>query len=172
MTDPLQNQTVYIRNFTDITRARVYQGSAIGTPLREYAIEYLTDVNEGSAVSLPTSIVTRLENGLVSKKEFTYDEATFDFYQCVMDQPFFCTQDNSLIVNVGVSTSRGNVLTAKEYDWGQGAPGSLLRTTTNEYLHDANSNYASANIVSKIIRQTVTDGSVRGCLPTIRSPAC
>ncbi len=164
MTDPLQNQTVYIRNDIgggnpNITRARVYQGSAAGTPLREYTIDYLTDANEGSAVSLPTSIVTSLENGLVSKKEFTYDVATFDFYQCVMDQPFFCTQDNSLVLNIPVSTSRGNVLTEKEYDWGQGAPGALLRTTTNEYLHDANSNYANANIVSKITRQTVTDGS-------------
>jgi YD repeat-containing protein len=47
----------------------------------------------------------------------------------------------------------------KEYDWGQNTPGALLRTTTNEYLHNSNANYINPNIIDKIIRQTVTDSS-------------
>lgn len=160
VTDPQQNQTVYVRTGTssgpNVTRVRIYQGAPAGMPLREYVIDYLSDPN-GSSLSLPTSITTTLENGLVSRKEFTYDEAAFDHLQCIMDQPFFCTQDNSLIHNMTVLTTRGNVLSVKEYDWGQGVPGPLLRTTTNDYLHDANSLYIAPNIVSRIIRQTVLD---------------
>src|SRR5262249_40499604 len=86
VTDPLQNQTVYLRNdlgdgngTTGITRVRVFQGAATGTALREYTLGYQVDPDPGASMSLPTSIVTRLQNGLVSEKDFVYDSASFDY---------------------------------------------------------------------------------------------
>jgi hypothetical protein len=77
----------------------------------------------------------------------------------------FCAQDPSFIVQGQVAFSYGNVLTTKEYAYGQGAPGPLLRTTTNKYLVDTNDNpataakYSALNIASNVIRQTIADGS-------------
>jgi RHS repeat-associated protein len=161
VTDPQQNQSVYAflpGSAAGITHARIYQGAATGTPLREYAIDYFLDVNPGSVVSLPKSITTTLDNGLVSQKTFTYDQESFDFLECTQ-APWQCAQDPTQIRNLGTTTSNGNVLTIKEYGFGEGAPGRLIRTTTNEYLHNANANYLAPNIVDKIIRQTITDGS-------------
>jgi RHS repeat-associated protein len=161
VTDPQQDQSVYAYlggSPTGVTHARIYQGAATGTALREYAIDYLSDVNQGNEVSLPTSITTTLDNGFVSQKTFTYDQESFDFVECPQS-PWQCAQDLTLIQNLGTTTSNGNVLTINEYGFGKGAPGTLIRTTTNEYLHNANANYLAPNIVDSIIRQTITDGS-------------
>jgi RHS repeat-associated protein len=58
--------------------------------------------------------------------------------------------------------SYGNLLTLKEHDWGTGAPGSVLRTTTWTYLNS--SPYISANILNRPTRVTIADsgGTVRG----------
>src|SRR5262249_61414503 len=57
------------------------------------------------------------------------------------------------------TTSRGNVTEIREYDWGQGAPGPLIRRTDKTYLHNANSNYLTLNIVDKVLQETIYDGS-------------
>lgn len=48
----------------------------------------------------------------------------------------------------------GNLLTMGEYDWGTGAPGSLLRTTTNTYMSPG-----STNLASFLASQIVQDGN-------------
>src|SRR5207302_10443395 len=53
----------------------------------------------------------------------------------------------------------GNVSEFREYDWGQGAPGSLIRRTDNLYALNTNSNYLTRNIVNKVTQQTVYDAS-------------
>src|SRR5579859_3079009 len=165
VTDPVQNQTVYCESILGKTyKVSIYQGAATGTPLRQYFIDFWS--NDNDEIVLPTSITTKLNNGLVSKKEFTYDLATFDYTQCVADAPWECAEQSDLYIrNVQLQTPRGNVITMKEYDWGQGTPGPLLRTTTNKYLHEPGDNpstatqYAAQNIVSKIIQQTITDAN-------------
>jgi len=58
------------------------------------------------------------------------------------------------------SATRGNVIEMREFDWGAGAPGPLLRRTKNTYLHDSNSNYLTYNIVNKVLTQTICNGTV------------
>jgi len=54
----------------------------------------------------------------------------------------------------------------REYDWGQGSPGGLIRRTKKTYLHDPNANpstastYLSLNIVNKVLTDTICDGVV------------
>jgi RHS repeat-associated protein len=57
------------------------------------------------------------------------------------------------------TTSRGNVTEIREYDWGQGAPGALVRKTDKTYLHNSNSTYLTYNIVNKVLQDTIYDGS-------------
>jgi YD repeat-containing protein len=94
-------------------------------------------------VLAPLSINVTLENGLVSRTEFDYAPT-----------------------NLGAITTPGtNVIARRQYDWGSGSPGPLLRTTTNTYLHDANPNYlvdtggVVHNIADKIVTQTIADGA-------------
>jgi YD repeat-containing protein len=143
---------------------------------------------------LMTSLMTTLENGQVSLKKYEYDLFGFPY------QPFNCGDMGSgfftcdllsgggnTIVNGASFTpapptflppppyfpgSHGNVTSIKEYDWGQGVPGPLVRQTIRKYLHDQDPNYfASAtsnstvgriirNVVNRVTDQTIYDGSV------------
>jgi RHS repeat-associated protein len=154
ITDPANNQAVYNSQSGDITLAQIYQGSAVGTPLRQYAIDYQggTSPTGNDIGGVPIRITTTLDNGQVSKKEFDYEWFTFTYTQC-SDSYGGCTPGT-----IG-STSRGNVTEIREYDWGSGASGPLMRRTDNSYLHNSNSTYLTYNIVNKIISQTVYDGS-------------
>jgi RHS repeat-associated protein len=53
--------------------------------------------------------------------------------------------------------SNGNLLSLSEYDYGSGAPGSVLRTTTNTYL--STSAYTSLNILNRVITKTIADST-------------
>jgi RHS repeat-associated protein len=53
--------------------------------------------------------------------------------------------------------SNGNLLTSKEHDWGQGAPGPVLRSTTLGYLSE--SAYTTVNILNRLQDETVQDAS-------------
>lgn len=67
-------------------------------------------------------------------------------------------EDNSTQSEIETSyDSNGNLLTLKEHDFGSGAPGSILRTTTNTYL--STSAYTNLNIVNRSTRQTIADSS-------------
>jgi len=63
----------------------------------------------------------------------------------------------------GTTTSRGNVLSTLEYDWGPGAPGPLLRRTVYTYLHDSNSNYITKHILDRVSSKTVYDSTSNQC---------
>jgi RHS repeat-associated protein len=53
--------------------------------------------------------------------------------------------------------SNGNLQSSVEHDWGQGAPGVPLRSTTLTYLPGAT--YAAANIINRVQDKLVKDGS-------------
>ena len=55
----------------------------------------------------------------------------------------------------------GNVVTEKEYDWGQGAPGPLLRETDTTYQWQSNSAYLTAQLIDLPASVIVKDAS--GC---------
>lgn len=54
----------------------------------------------------------------------------------------------------------GNLLTLKEYDYGDGGPGPLVRTSDFEYLADAS--YVAKNLQNRVTRVTVHDGDSDG----------
>src|SRR5262249_27260121 len=62
----------------------------------------------------------------------------------------------------------GNITRRDEYDFGTGAPGSLLRYTTYTYLHDSSSAYAgtSVNILDRLTSQTTCNSAGTFCAQT------
>src|SRR5262249_27232343 len=53
----------------------------------------------------------------------------------------------------------GNVVVEKEYDWGQGAPGPLLKETDTTYQWQVNSNYLTSRLVDLPALVIIKDGS-------------
>jgi RHS repeat-associated protein len=165
VTDPLLNQQAYDTDHGSVTSARSYNGSATGTPLRRYDVLYSVlhgyrSIDETGG--LPTRITTTLDNGFVSKTEYDYDSVNYPYQTC--GDPIGCGING---IDTGTAaTSRGNVTGIREYDWGQGAPGSLLRRTKKTYLHDPNANpstaanYVAVNIVDKVLTETICNGTV------------
>jgi len=164
VTDPLGNQSVYAAMQGNLTSASVYQGPAsAGMLLRQYSITY-SDLNYptsgGTLPSLwfPTKLVTQLENGQISEKDFQYDTLSYPFTEC--PDPTNCATFGPITFNK--TTSRGNVTDNWEYDWGaagSGTHGPLLRHTHRDYLHDSTPAYATANIVNKVLHSIVYDGA-------------
>ena len=155
VTDPLNNQTVYLVGEGVTAAAMIYQGSAVGTPLRTYTVTY-TDMNlSTSNLWLPTKVTTKLDNNQVSETDYQYDSFTYTNYSCVTYS--LCSQNGP--VGSTDSTSRGNVTDLKQYDWGNGSRGPLLREEKKTYLHDSNTNYLNANIVDKVLLDTIYNGS-------------
>jgi RHS repeat-associated protein len=52
-----------------------------------------------------------------------------------------------------------NPMEQREYDWGTGAPGSLVRRTDYDYLHRHNSSYLNVNIADRPTSKIVYDGA-------------
>lgn len=67
--------------------------------------------------------------------------------------------DTYTLPGMSLSFSGGNVMEKREYGWGSGTPGAILRRTTNNYLHLANSAYLGKNIVDRPISTVVYDSS-------------
>jgi RHS repeat-associated protein len=169
--DATSHQEVITAGNGVVTDAKIYAGTATGTPLREFAIQYNADVDImfdtcyheyapgemplGQATGLrPIQITTTLENGLSSIKTYTYDTLTFTRHT------HHC---NTAMAATTYTTSRGNVLESDEYDWAPtGTTGALLRRITHTYFNDTASNasaYVAANIVDKIASTIVYNGS-------------
>ena len=167
VTDPLNQQSVYALKNGNVTQAKIYNGAATGTPLRQYDITYADygnpySIGEGD-LFLPSVVQTTLDNGLVSKKEFDYNDiATYSWSECDESDPLTgCPTDGNgnLFVDTE-SAPRGNVTEMREYDWGSGSPGPLVRRTKYTYLHNSNSNYLTYHIVDKVLTQTICNGVV------------
>jgi RHS repeat-associated protein len=151
VTDPVGNQSIYYAEGGETLQANIYQGPATGSRLRQYNVTYTT---YGDGSSLPTVVTTTLENGLVNKTVYSYDNLTYTITSCPSD--FTCQQSGP--VSGPQSTSRGNVLEIDSYDWGPGNPGPLLRKIVKTYLHDSNTAYVAPNIVDKVLTSTIYDG--------------
>jgi RHS repeat-associated protein len=147
VTDPLSNQAVHtftsfgtpISCFGFETLAQYYQGSnTAGTLLKTVQTDY-ENIGAGNPVymspgALPIRVTTTWPNNQVTKVETDYDS------QC---QGSPC----------------GNVIARREYDYGNGAPGSLLRTTAYQYEAFINSTYLANNLLSLPSSVQATNGS-------------
>lgn len=59
----------------------------------------------------------------------------------------------------GGTTTWSNIIEQREYDWGIGAPGPLIRRTDFNYLHLQNSSYRNVNIADRPTSETVYDAA-------------
>jgi RHS repeat-associated protein len=67
-------------------------------------------------------------------------------------------EDNSTQSEIETSyDTYGNLLSLKEHDYGTGAPGSVLRTTTYTYLNS--SAYTNLNIMNRVTEKSVADST-------------
>jgi RHS repeat-associated protein len=157
VTDPLGNDTVH--TFSDLNnscsfyevKTDVYQGSQSGGKLlktvsTDYSWAINTNFPNTSLSPAPVINVVPIRkaiswpNGQARKTEFSYDSG-FTF-------------------NSGASTGiYGKETVRKEFDYGAGAAGALLKSTLTSYLWQANSQYLTYNVLNVPSAVTVQDGS-------------
>jgi RHS repeat-associated protein len=158
VTDPFGNDTVHVFTAFDSpnvgsggcgfyeTSTQEYQGSKSPEHLlRQVDTSYAsasiaTDgsgVGTGLANVVPISIKTTVyPSGKVSLVTKTYDTGLG------ANAPIF-----------------GNVVSEKIYDWGQGAPGPLLRETDTSYVWQSDARYLAAHLVDLPASVVIKDGS-------------
>ena len=155
VTDPLSNDTVHVFTALDgtsagdcgfyETRTQSYQGTGGSRQLLKqvdttystafYGIEVSVGSGMGSVV--PTSIQTTIyPSGKVSLVQKTYAPPP------ATGQPI-----------------SGAVATEKVFDWGQGAPGALLRETDTTYQWQVNNAYLTAHLIDLPASVITKDGS-------------
>ena len=114
------------------------------TAARTYDTSLINPVTGGIGFVRPSSATTNIPGpagNLVSKSEATFDTFTYSYR------------------GTNYTGSRGNVLTSKQYAYGSGTPGSLLRQQVFAYLHDSNSNYLNKHIVNRVTNAQTKDAA-------------
>jgi RHS repeat-associated protein len=164
VTDPVGNQEVHTMTGLNgscryyETTAQKYQGtSSSGTLLQTVATNYsfnqdpytVTEpVYSSSVVNVvPTTITTTWPNGKTKKVTKSYDSG-FSYY------------------DAGSPGLYGKVVSESEYDYGAGASGGLLKTTTNAYEFQSNSSYQTANLINLPASIKIANGSSYSCAET------
>jgi RHS repeat-associated protein len=153
VTDANANDTVHI--FGDLdgncslyeTQTKYYAGSfSTGTLQKTVITDYTSTRNPFGANMTPPSAI----NVLPIRKTTIWPNGQTAKVETVPDSNF---------KSGSYSFSYGDALSVSEYDYGNGSPGALLRTTTNTYLPFTNSSYLSANLLDLGSSSIITNGS-------------
>ena len=160
ITDPLGNQSVHV--ITGLagtgslyeTQAKYYQGSSTtGTLLKTVNTDYSWQFYPLGGVQtscqnvisvVPIRVTTTWPNGQVTKQETDYDSG------------FTGTPTSS--GGKSETAVYGQVVAKREYDYGNGGSGALLRQTKTSYIWP-NSNYLAQNLLAYPSSTQVLDGS-------------
>jgi Bacterial EndoU nuclease len=152
ITDPNGNDEVHVFSVISLNNAKSpntvevqvnnYKGSsASGTLLKQVVTDYTGEpdaIEPQLLVNLrPIRKTITLDNGLVAKTETDYE--TFS-------------------IAAGAAT-RLNPIEVREFAYGTGSPGALMRKTDYTYLHNNNSSYATLNIVDRVASTTAYAGN-------------
>jgi RHS repeat-associated protein len=166
VTDPLGNVTIYQFSGSmysgpyEMSRA-IYQGSS--TLLKTINTTY--GPVPGLGVASKTTI---LANGLQSKIEWDNDPSYHEYIYCAPEtRPWQTVQSNSPCgtgAQVDTLIYPYNITEQREYGWGQGAPGSLMRKTDYTWLqtnpvNGADYDAPQLHILDRKTGETVYDGS-------------
>jgi len=150
-----RSQTVYYYVGTDSLSRIEYWSGVGGSLLKAYDMTYggttPPSVQSGSLQPRLTSIKTTLYSGtsnVVSMKEFEYDDFIYMYNsidcnneaQCDMGMFAGKVAGNPEPLSQWEYTSN-NVVTTREYDWGVGKPGSLIRQTLRRYAYQSDYRY-------------------------------
>jgi RHS repeat-associated protein len=173
VTSPLGDDTVHqITGFYGgpslfETQTRSYQGSqSSGTLLKTVNTDYTYssnpfdelgfNTNPPTAINVaPIRVTTILPNGLTTKEETDRDSA-FTFRD-----PLWGTTPNGVLNSATYPGTLGTIPARREFDYGSGSAGNLLRQTFTTYLWQGNSAYLSANLLDLPATVIVKDGG--GC---------
>jgi RHS repeat-associated protein len=126
-----------------------YQGTAAsGKLLRTIKKDYLAETDPGLADSTP--------HGTINARLIRTTTILGDAAQT---QTKTETDYETLTASDGTPYTFLNPIEQREFAYGSGTPGALLRRTVSTYLHTGNQNYLSRNIVHRMLSTTVYDGS-------------
>jgi RHS repeat-associated protein len=160
VTDPLGNDEVHL--FSGISgptgfsfgtyekEVQSWQGSSAsgagGTLLKRIVNQYAAegDPTPFTQTAANVRIIqqdTTLENGLTRRTQTDYETFSATFQGAAYTATYM------------------NPTAQREYDFGAGTPGPLLRNTTYSYLHTGNQAYINANIVDRVTLTSVANGS-------------
>jgi RHS repeat-associated protein len=140
VTNPLGNDEVHTFTLFDTwreTQYQFYQGSRTSGSLLKTITTDWTPASTNSV--FPIRSTTILANGSTSKVEQDYDQL--------------------LQWGNGTSSSYGNVIAERAYDFGSGASGPLLKTTTTNYQAFNNTTYLTKNLLNIPTNVSIYDGS-------------
>jgi YD repeat-containing protein len=163
VTDPLNNDTTY-QCATDqaytscvFSDVKYYNGTGSSRALLE-TVHTDWYSYSGSHTTEPHVITTILnDTGLVAQIQT-------DWEQIAEPQTMF----GPWLVGGNFTLPTGNKTEVREYDYGQGSPGPLLRTTDYRYLHQDNpSTYVPLNIYDRLTAVTVSGST--GTTQTVNS---
>jgi RHS repeat-associated protein len=158
--DPVNNKMVFTENLAPInltsTGSNIKQyydssGNLLQTVQTDFnaavsPLEWAPDLNNQLRVVdgyLPIRVTTTLNpSNQVKKVETDWDSVSV-------------TQGNGTVTTISIQ----NPLETREYDFGSGSPGPLLRRTTDTYLHQNNSTYLAKNLLSLKSSEIIHDGS-------------
>lgn len=145
VTDPLGNDTAHsfppAGSITAPEPAGLYEVKAVyyqGSTAQNNVLKTVntTYIYQGSG-AFPQTVTVTLNNGQTSEKALSYATVS--------------TSDGSTYVN--------KITDQKDYDYGSGAPGSLLREIETSYIFQSNSAYNNANLISLIASSSTYNGS-------------
>ena len=177
VTDPAGNDTVHTFGAPCANteqsyemETQTYQGTGSGrTLLKTESTSYSCSAFQpydspffwDAAVS-PSQTTTLWANGQENEVAYVYDSSLLKINDSVFLGSFNYSGASAFsgaysgFTNTAVTY--GLLLSKKEYDYGNGSPGPLLRTTTTNYLALNNSAYLNANLLSLPASVQVTDG--------------
>jgi RHS repeat-associated protein len=171
VTDPASNDTVH--TFSSLvantcpyyeTVTQYYQGShTSGTLLKTVNTKYqaLSSSPYMTGLGQPSQTTSSWANGQENETAYTYDSA-LTFHAPGYASP---TEFSTHIGGVQPPASYGLVETKKDYDYKNGVPTSVLRTTTTSYEALTSSNYLTNNMLALPASVAVT-GSGPGSTTT------
>ncbi|MHB8652644.1 MAG: RHS repeat protein [Terriglobia bacterium] len=162
VTDPLGNDSVYIITKIGggpspyVTQAQYYQGSHTSGTLQKTVTTDYSSISDpyvwcgGASASafnvVPIRVTTTWPGGKVSKIENDYDSG-------------FTWHDLNFNSTSTYAGTYADVTALREYDYGSGAPGPLLRQTFTNYMALVNSSYQTYNLIDLPYTVVVADGN-------------
>jgi len=166
VTDPANNDTVLAPCFSGyVCKAQYYTGpyntgTLLKTVTTQYSLAYEnpydTYTNQQTYLNvLPTSETITWPNGKTMQTTTTYDPGfTYYIYDPNLDQ-------------ADTYTAYYGVPTLKTFsDYGQGAPGTIIKQVSTSYKWQSDSNYLNANLLNLVSSTKTLNGSGIKCAET------
>jgi RHS repeat-associated protein len=169
VTDPLGQRTDHtitgVGHTCSLYETQVQSYDSSGALLKTAQTDYTISADPFAAVPAtplmagvaPSRTTTTWPTNQQTKSETDYDSGfTYkdpSWVEAVIC-PWSCVPNNTTY-----TVTYGRPIAAREYDYGSGAPGSLLRQTLNSYVWQSNANYLQFNLLNLLSSVTVQDGS-------------